>query len=581
GGRDAGRDAAVDAGSCTASEELCALWAAEEAAKADELPLPPGATGTLSSMLHFSPARRASTWVAGPTSDDVTVQVRDYEGIFGAPIGGASPVQALSTRRYAEDPAAYTIWGATLTRGYRFVVSGARFEALDLFDINTFFAPSLPWNIVALDDGRVIVPDTDGHRVPESGPCRTTDPSLVVFRDDDRLDGSVRCEKSVALTPAALREACGLRFGRLRPGFTGNSQVRGFGGEHVTTALFDVEDVERAFMIVMDGDLEGILACGAIDESAPSNEIAAEPGSEGRTFFYVPAGNALVKMVYDPRARTVTRAWARGDGFRQRTGTTPTLVNAPDGRRFVVVVDGPCATSNIVNGLITCDEDAGRARLVAVRREDELAGEPSVQFTELPEAIRTVENSPASRRDWVFVANYSGYLPNGLVVPPGGTPPEGGVSTWGVSPDAAPDVARGIVGLRYDVAARGFVVAWTDLETQVSGIPSVSGGANMVYGTGAEEATGKTYVYGWRWLADEGGPAGERLLRIEVGDAPFRTPTTDASGNRIFRFGDYELAEGEVYDAGNSLAIGIDGSLFMSMGRALVRVRPNRPPRPE
>ena len=72
--------------------------------------------------------------------------------------------------------------------------------------------------------------------------------------------------------------------------------------------------------------------------------------------------------------------------------------------------------------------------------------------------------------------------------------------------------------------------------------------------------------------ADERGPAGTEVLRLDLGAAPFRESTTDLRGNVIIPRGDYTYAAGEVYDAGNMIMVNHDRSLVLSMGSAVVRV---------
>lgn len=553
---------------------------AEREAARKLLPRPDGFADTPSAMGHVSPSRQASTWITGPRGDALRVQVADLEEALGKAVG-TSPWHVVSTRRYRE-AGAVTLWGATLTDAYRFVVDGERFEALDRFAINTV-ASSIPWNLVGADDGRVYVPDPNGHIAFGAPPtCRRTHPVVLVLHDDPTgsgsLDGPIECLGVLELVPEALLDVCGVADARLLDNLSGNSLVPGFGGELATVAVFeDGSGARSAHLVIFAAGASAPSACGLIDDGNPTNEIAAEALGDGITAFYVATGDALVKMTWNRPRGVVERSWERQLGLRRRTGTTPTLVDTASGERFVVLVDGSCATSNVLNGLITCDADGRPSVLVAVRRDDDPGERPAVLRSELPAWLRTVENSPAVLGDTVVVANYSGYLPNGLLVPPGGEPPQGGAGSWGTSPDAEPDVATGLVALTWSERSERFEVAWTNPDTQVNGVPTISGGANRVYGVGAEAATGRTYLYGFRLEDDAAGPAGERLLRVELGGAPFREAVRSAAGDLIFRRGDYRLREGEVFDAGNQIVLLEDGSLVVSGGRALVRVRDAAP----
>jgi hypothetical protein len=278
-------------------------------------------------------------------------------------------------------------------------------------------------------------------------------------------------------------------------------------------------------------------------------------------------------MTFHAGTKALRRVWARPLALRRRTGTTPTVVNAPTGERLLVLVDGQCAVTNVLNGLIVCDDKVAPSRLIGVRREDDTGGAPAVIAADLPGYIRTVENSPAVLGDLIAIANYSGYLPNGLLVPPGGQKPRGDEGTWGTSADAITDFATGIVVMKYD-PRRGFVLAWEDAKTQISGVPTISGGANMVYGTGAEEADGKLYFYGFRLEADDRGPAGARVIRKELGKAPFRQARRNPVGHNVIAPAEYGMSPGELFDAGNNMVLNSDGSLFFPGGRALVRILP-------
>ncbi len=162
------------------------------------------------------------------------------------------------------------------------------------------------------------------------------------------------------------------------------------------------------------------------------------------------------------------------------------------------------------------------------------------------------------------------------MIPADGMSPPVNAGSWGRSPDARPDFATGIMVLQYDEKTESFRTLWVNRETQMSGVLAISGGSNMVYGSGAEQESQKTYFYGFRLTDDDEGVAGERIIRCEIGKAPFRKPTTDFFGNVVFTLSDSKLTEGEIFDAGNNLLILEDGSAILSGGRGLVRVRDAR-----
>ncbi len=562
-----GVDAGIDAGGDEADDPLAV---AEQAARADDFPRPLGFTSVPSAMGHFAPDRQASTFRAGPLGPEVDVQVIDFEQALGKNVG-TSPWHIVSRRRYPEMTAT-TVWGVSLTDLYRIRLDGDRFETIERLPIN-LIASSITWNLLGADDGSVIVPDPNGFVAVDDGPCRSVDPTFLRFEDDNRLEPGARCTAALTLSPQALRAACDVQGGVLGRGSTGTSLVPTFDGALATTAIFNDGGEQRVYLVVFAADLAGILGCGLLDDSLPTNELAAE-AEGGRTVFYAATGDAVVKAAWDPEGRSVQRVWERSLPIRGRTGTTPTLVNAGT-ERFVVLIDAPCAVASLLNGLIVCDEDPRPARLVAVRRDDDdaLDGRPAVITTDLPGWLLTVENSPAARRDMVVVANYSGYLPNGLRVPPGGFVPDDGPAAWLTSPDAIEEHATGVVALRYDARAGAFVVLWSDPDTQVSGVPTISGGANRVYGSGAERSSGRTYLYGFRLLDDDEGSAGERVLRVDIGAAPFRETRMDTNGDVVFPNAEYDYALGEAYDGGNNIVIADDRSALIAGGRSLIRVR--------
>ena len=525
-------------------------------------------------MAHFGPARQASTSVAGPTDNRLTVQVRDLEASLGKSVV-TSPWHVVSTPRYA-DRGAVTVWGSTLTDAYRFVVDGDRFEALDRLPVN-LLASSITWNLVGFDDGRVIVPDPNGYRIGK-GDLRSTDPTLLVLQDDPdgagNLGGPIGVTHHLELTAELIRRAVpGIpRLARYLKAISGSSLVPTFDGGLATTVYFQRGDERLGYLLVLDNALTRIVAAGAMGSGLQSNEIAAERYGDSGTAFYVPLGESLVKMVYDPEVANIASHWRAELPVRGRTGSTPTLVNTSDGRKWVVLIDSRCTVASLLNGLITCAAEERPSQLIAIARDTPANTRPRISLTALPPWLRTVENSPAAYGDRIVVANYSGYLPNGMLVPPGGEVPEQGAGRWLTSPDAEPDFATGVVALRYEAATGKFVEEWADAARQISGVPTISGGANRVYGTGAEREDGQYYLYGFRLAADAEGPAGEVCIRQSLGKAPFREARRDARGNLIFPRSDYQLAEGEVFDAGNQLLVLADGSLLVSGGRALIRV---------
>ncbi|MEM6931699.1 MAG: hypothetical protein AAF602_32510, partial [Myxococcota bacterium] len=443
------------------------LTPAERAALANALPASPIAAATPSAMGHFQVARQASTHLAGP-SGDVDVQVVLFEPDAGIDIG-TSPWHVVPRPDYPGG--GYTVWGTGLTHTYKLEVSNEAFAFVDAFEVNAI-PSSIPWNLLALADGRVMVPDQNGYR-GEVEACTATDPSFLFLSDDPDLRTSgIDCDGVFELTAADLRAACDAS-GVYQRFFSGTSLVPTFTGPFVTTATFSQNDVNQNYLVAFDPDGDGVLACTPLDSDS-TNEIAAEPVDATTTALYIATETAVVKATFDDAADQLTTVWTRDVPLRARTGTTPTLVDTSDGERFVVLVDGRCAVSNVLNGLIVCDEDTSPSRLVAVRRDDALGGRDAVLTTDLPAWLTAAENSPAARGDRVVVANYSGYLPNGLQIPPGAPRPEGGPGTYQVSPDAEAVFSTGFTVLVWRDG--GFTVDWSEPDRQASGVPLVSEG---------------------------------------------------------------------------------------------------------
>lgn len=545
---------------------------AEQRAMQRELPSPRGYNKAPSTQGHFGSPKQASTWLSGPEPGDLSIEILDLENSFRKHIG-TSPWHIVSTRRYAETQDT-TIWGATLTDVYRVTVGQDRFVATDLFVANRF-PISLPWNLFAADNGRVFVPDTNGRQMT---PGRTSGPTLLVIGDDPEgtghIDQGIALIQAVELDRAALRAACSPpRGARLIVGPTGSNFRPGFNGEIVTEAVYELRDGSTVSYLIALDDEFSILAAGEIGPTSSSNDFPAEPDGPGRTAFYIPTDLAIVKMIYDSEQRVVERRWSAELPVRERLGTTPTLMNTPDGERLVVVVDAKAAVVAGLNGLIAYSNDRRPGALIAVRRDDDIKGMPRVITTTLPNWMGAVENSPAVRGGIVVVTNYSGYLPNGLAVPAGGNAPATKAASWGESPDAKPEFATGLIALRYNPEGDSFETLWQRKNIQYSGVPTISESSNIVYGTGSEKESGMTYFYGMQLLDDEQGVGGEIVIREELGIAPFRTSRKDLRGNVGFTRSEYRLAEGEFFDAGNNLLILEDGSAIVNGGRALARIR--------
>lgn len=314
--------------------------------------LPPNFTSSPVAVPHFSPARQGSTTIKGPTSNNCLVQVRDFEGTLGKNVG-TSPWHMVSANRYAS-PTAVTVWGASLTDAYRFLVDEDRFEALDLFPLN-YFPSSITWNLFSTDDGRVVVPDASGYRIMGQ-PMRSTDPSWLILRDGNGDPSRSRMQLTdiIEFDPRELRRLVrpplGARFAKAT---AAGGSVPTYTGEIATTISYLQGEERLTYLIVVDLERKEVIAGGLIGVGLKSNEIAAEPFGQYGTAMYVPLDESLVKMVYNGRTRSIERHWEAKLPVRRRTGTTPTLMNTSDGKKFVCLVDGKCAVTSVTNGLIS------------------------------------------------------------------------------------------------------------------------------------------------------------------------------------------------------------------------------------
>ena len=353
-----------------------------------------------------------------------------------------------------------------------------------------------------------------------------------------------------------IARLCGVEGGELSKftSFIGIDPT--FTGEWLTTAVFEKAERSCTYFVMLDASFRPIAA-EYIDDSTSSNNMALERLDDDSTAIYLATEDAVIKATLSSKRNTLKKTWERKLDIRGRTGTTPTLLDTPSGKKFVILVEAKAAVKSILNGLIVTSREERPSILVGVRREDVVPeGESALVSARLPDWLTTVENSPAVFGHHVVVSNYSGYLPrNGLIVPAGGKVSEGGPGTWLVSPDAKADFATGIVALLFDESTGKFKIAWEDPDVQFNGVPAISGGANRVYGTGAEESRASAMFTGiasspTRQVRRASGFSGRSL-----GKAPFRKPEADRRGNMVFKRSDYQTRRGEFYDAGNNIVI--------------------------
>ena len=473
---------------------------------------------------HRTQGQQASTPLPGPTRGEV--QVRLFTEDAGKAFG-TSPFMVLSESKYPARPRARTIWGASLTDVFKYEIDGDTFRFADSFEINTL-PVWIGWNLFRLPGGRTVVPNPSGLRIGKyrGTPCYGTSPSLLVFADGDTPGSPIRCVHKFEFTKDALEAACGFRktaIGRTAI-FTGELPT----GEVAVTVIEKSGRTTRPHVAVLDTGLTSILACAPLGGEGEeiTNQFPVELASDGSNLAYFALENTLVAMRYDPRSNALHPVGEAEVRYRARTGTTPTLVDTPDGRRLIVTVDARCAVAKVFTGAIRCADDARPSELVVLDRTNLSA--PPLRVP-LPDIFDTVENSPASYSGDVVVANYSGYSPDG-------------------KKDGRRDFARGVALMRWN--GRTFAPVWVRDDIQISGVPTISAGSGMVYSSGGE-ADGNTYVYGLDLAT------GQTRMRALAG------PSENTSRKR----------KDGVFDAGNNILVNDDGSAIFPAGETLVRVR--------
>ena len=498
---------------------------------------------------HRNSAKQASTSIPGPVGD-LDVQVRYFEQDIGRNVG-ASPFMVLSGKAYASAPGAVTLWGATLTDVYKYVIDGERFEYVD--HIRTSLLPlQMSWNMFTLAEGdRVIAPMPRGMRTSDARKlgCRGNHPAIAAFKDGDDPASPIICDKIFEYTPERLQSACG--FSEPVPYSVGNLTAVLYNGDIATVIAHDRMKQPRpaqigrvpsgqavgrdSYLAIISNDLSRIKACSLIGETSITNQFSVERTSDTLNTMYLATGRSLVAMQYDTVTNALTRRASIDIPLRERTGTTPTLLGFSGDDQFVFLIDARCAVANIFTGEIECSKTrTGASRLIAVRRDFD---EDAVVYHDLPEFIDTVENSPAAYGNSIVITNYSGYHPDG-------------------SKDGEPDFAKGVVKVSWDPVAQRFQTDWANPEVQISGIPTISAGSNMMYSSGAEP-DGYTYFYGLRLNDDESGKGGEVLLRERVA---ISTPSRRGANDQVF-------------DQGNGTLILDDGSAVFPGGPSLVRIK--------
>lgn len=480
-------------------------------------------------MAHQGPAQQASSSLPGP-DEDVEVQLVDLRadaGIVRA-VAQTSPFLVLSGRRYSDEPDGRAVWGASLTDLYKYaLVDGqARYAHSQRLRSDPF---SIHWNLLALADGRIVVPSPRGSDTVEES-CRTDGPALLVFEDGDQIDSPFRCVQRLPALPedaARCRGRDGAPVGPVSVGYSVTAANVTFTGELVTYFRLPTgpNGAQEHFVAAAKPDLSGWADCVFVSSTPVTNNFAIEPLADGGSALYVAASGSIVKVVWDPETGRLSRGWEREIPVRSRTGTTPTLVGYGDDA-LVAIVDAPCAVTNPFTGVIACDQDERPAQVIAVHRGDE---DDRVHTVRLPESIRTVENSPSARGYQLVVAAYGGYDPD---------PSVKGVASVAWSPDR-----------------EELELVWFNGDVQMNGVTSISEGSGLVYSSGVEQ-DGSVHLSGIRMWDAADGRAGQRVVDVEVAPAD----RVDAA-----------------FDQGNSTVIADDRTLVWATSEGFVVVHATQP----
>jgi hypothetical protein len=472
---------------------------------------------------HGGPPQQASTNTLGPVqADRVEVQRRSFKSDAGIAFG-TSPFHVLSSHKYPSRPTTRTIWGASLTHVYKYVIDGETFTFGGMLPLTRFV--SIGWNLFALkgsNGDRIIVPQPRGlrHASHRDSPCYGTSPSLIVLEDGADPTSPIRCTQKLELAEDVIRPMCAVPSG-WRYGYSGVFNNVAYSGEIATIVVFvkigSLGRTKRSYLVLADNALERLKVCTLIGEGASTNQFPVEQTGPQSSAFYIATEGALTRLDFDAGSGKLAVTWRQPTNFRGRTGTTPTLVGF-EADKFVVMIDGLCAVSNVFSGKISCsDAKTGPSKFIAIRRN---RAAPETFTVDLPDYIRTIENSPSALGMQVALASYGGYR-------------------------AAPEV-KGVASVVWDTRTQQWRLSWANADIQMNGVTSISGGANLVYSSGVETDK-QIYMYG---VTFSGANAGQVKLRVPIGPAD------------------------QFLDQGNNTVINDDGSLIYGTAHGIVRLRP-------
>jgi hypothetical protein len=205
--------------------------------------------------------------------------------------------------------------------------------------------------------------------------------------------------------------------------------------------------------------------------------------------------------------RTATGAGGTG------SGTTPTILREAGQPRVVAVLDGQ-EPNNLL--LFWADDiPANWPGLPGYPRR--LAARLPLPYSTPAGRGFTQENSPVGYGGEVFVSQWNGFYPERNPLP-------------------------GAQKLRWDATARRLSVAWTNPDVVMNGVPTLSLGSGLVYGSGPKGGVNRFYALDWR--------TGQARIALPL-------PRTR-----------------ETVDQGNQTILDEDRSAYFSGRGGVVRVRP-------
>ncbi len=501
----------------------------------DDPPLNPFQADSPWPQPHRNGGAQASTPLRALEDNNVDIQTRNFikdaniqRDFLLKPVPQTSPFMVYGSKKYADSPNSRVLWAVSLTDVYKYDINGPPTRFVGNAQMNSS-SLSIPWNLTLLAGDRLIVPQPLGARLTSNPECNGSRPALLEFVDGPNIDSKPVCKKKFEFTDAVVSQCLKPSGSAVDPRKLRYSiafSAVTFTGELVTN-LVVASDTPGApdtlYFAVIDHSLSTMKSCQFANETTISNQISTERISETKTAIYGATETAMVKFTYDASVGMLTKNWSRPIAVRRRTGTTPTMLGFGAGEKFIAVIDAPCAVTDVFQGTIECAADTSPAKVVAVRREDDV---DQVYTFELPSEIRTVENSPSGLDYDLVIANYSGYVPD--------------------------PKAKGVADVYWDTVKKSFQLRWFNGTVNMNGVTCQSRGSNLVYSSGADETLDYA-LYGIRLKADSQGPAGEVVVKIKL--------AAKADINSVF-------------DPGNSFMINDDRSVVWSSNEGIVRVRP-------